>query len=103
MQMIEANITQRSTLPLPSATLIIDLRSEENDDIIQSLEVEIADLANEMGFLHHWRYLPDFLSFLAISPLSPEEVDTLRPGKAAQNGHQPSSRKIEKSSQSSFQ
>src|SRR5436309_1718695 len=69
MQMIEAtNIAERSLLPLPSAALVIDMREGSDDEVVEWLKIEIADLASEMKTynVHHWRYLTEFLSFTTI-------------------------------------
>ncbi len=80
MNLIEANLAQRGTLPLPSAALVIDMRGTDEDDVMERLRVEVADLASEMKVhdLHHWRFLTDFLSFRAIPPLRTEDVETIR-------------------------
>lgn len=96
MQMIEANHTQLTALPLPAAALVIDTRGAENDDIMDRLRIEIADLTNDMKTqeVHHWRYLSDFLSFWVYEPMTSDEVDVLRRQKqnaadapAQENGH----------------
>src|SRR2546427_2296625 len=78
MQMIEANLNQRGSLPLPSAALVIDLRGTQ-DGVIERLNIEIADLASEMQLyeVHHWRRLTDLLHFREIEPLREEDVKEL--------------------------
>lgn len=70
MQMIESSITERELLPLPAAALVIDIRGVSDDNVIEWLKAEMADLALEMKVnnIFHWRFLMDFLSFRAISP-----------------------------------
>lgn len=72
MQLIETNIEQRGLLPLPAAALVIDIRGVSDDEVVERLNIEIADLASEMKSynVHHWRYLTDFLSFQRIAPAS---------------------------------
>ncbi len=72
MQLIETNIEQRGLLPLPAAALVIDIRGVRDDEVVERLNIEIADLASEMKTynVHHWRYLTDFLSFQRIAPSS---------------------------------
>jgi hypothetical protein len=79
MNMIEVNLAQRGTLPLPSAALVIDMRGITGDDVIDRLRIEIADLANEMKLheVNHWRYLTEFLSFRQFTPLHSEEVEAI--------------------------
>ena len=82
MQMIEVNHPQLTALPLPSPALVIDTRGveDDNENVMDRLKIEIADLANEMKTqgIHHWRYLTDFLSFWLEEPLTNEEVNSLR-------------------------
>ncbi len=79
MNLIEANLVQRGSLPLPSAALVIDVRGAEDADVIDRLRIEIADLASEMKVydVNHWRFLTEFLSFRALSPLRDEDVETI--------------------------
>jgi hypothetical protein len=72
MQLIETNIEQRGLLPLPAAALVIDIRGVSDDEVVERLNIEIADLASEMKTynVHHWRFLTDFLSFQRIAPAS---------------------------------
>lgn len=93
MQMIEFNASQIISLPLPSPALVIDTRGAEEENVMERLKIEIADLANEMKTqeVHHWRYLTEFLSFWTYEPMTVEEVHTLRPENLANaNGSQPS-------------
>jgi len=75
MQLIETSIGQRSQLPLPSAALVIDVRGIQDDEVIEWLHVEIADLANEMKTynVHHWRYLTEFISVQRIQMVQENE------------------------------
>lgn len=75
MQLIEPTMSQRSQLPLPAATLVIDMRGLD-DKVIDWLRIEVADLAGEMKSydIHHWRYLTEFLSFMRLAPLREEET-----------------------------
>jgi hypothetical protein len=79
MNMIEVNLAQRGTLPLPSAALVIDMRGIEGDDVIDRLRIEIADLANEMKLheVNHWRYLTEFLSFRPVPLLHSEDIEAI--------------------------
>jgi BACON domain-containing protein len=89
MNLIEANLAQRGTLPLPSAALVIDIRGNSQDDVIERLRVEITDLAGEMKAhkMNHWRFLTDFLSFRVIPPLRADDVEAIRsPQKPKNNG-----------------
>jgi hypothetical protein len=94
--MIEANLAQRGALPLPSAALVIDMRGNPQDDVIERLRVEITDLVGEMKVhnMNHWRFLTDFLAFRVLPLLRAEEVEAIRspqkPGTANQNGIQKS-------------
>src|SRR5437588_8395908 len=90
MNMIEANLAQRGTLPLPSAALVIDIRGNSQDDVIERLRVEVADLAGEMKAhnMNHWRFLTDFLSFRMIPPLRAEDVDAIGSPQNAKNANQ---------------
>ena len=87
MNLIEANLVQRGSLPLPSAALVIDVRGVEDDDVIDRLRIEIADLASEMRVydINHWRFLTDFLSFRSLSPLRDEDVKTIYSQQKAQS------------------
>lgn len=80
MQQLEMWRSRQAVLPLPPASLVIDLRADE-DDMIERLKIEITDLTNEMKMqeIHHWRLLADFLSFWRIPPMGTGEVQTLRP------------------------
>src|SRR5437660_12814665 len=90
MNLIEANLAQRGSLPLPSAALVIDMRGADGDDVMDRLRIEVADLAGEMKVhdLHHWRYLTDFLSFRSIPPLRVEDVEHIRSQQNAHNAQQ---------------
>ncbi|MEO8972483.1 MAG: hypothetical protein ABI406_12880, partial [Ktedonobacteraceae bacterium] len=72
MQLIETNIEQRGLLPLPAAALVIDIRGVNDDEVVERLNIEIADLASEMktNNVFHWRFLTDFLSFIRVPPAS---------------------------------
>lgn len=87
MHQLESWRSRQSVLPLPPASLIVDLRADE-DDMIDRLRIEIADLTNEMRMLetHHWRLLADFLSFRHIPPMGAGEISTLRPQQDAGAG-----------------
>ncbi len=80
MYQLETWRARQAVLPLPPATLVIDLRVDE-DDMIERLKIEIADLTNEMKTqeTHHWRFLADFLAFWRIQPMVTGEIKTLRP------------------------
>jgi hypothetical protein len=86
--------SRQTLLPLPPASLVIDMRVDK-DDMIERLKVEIADLTNEMKMqeTHHWRFLADFLSFWHGQPMSTAEIHSLRraqnTGSADQNGSTP--------------
>lgn len=71
--------SRQAVLPLPPASLVIDMRADK-DDMIERLKVEIADLTNEMKMqeTHHWRFLADFLSFWHGQPMSTTEIQALR-------------------------
>lgn len=73
---------RQTALPLPPASLVIDVRVDE-DDMIERLKIEIADLTNEMKTqeTHHWRFLADFLSFWRVPPMGTGEIQTLRPAQ----------------------
>src|SRR5438105_3856845 len=90
MNLIEANLAQRGALPLPSAALVIDMRGNSQDAVIERLRVEIADLAGEMKAhnMNHWRFLTDFLAFRVISPLRIEDVEAIRSPKKAKDANQ---------------
>lgn len=72
MQLIETNLAQRGLLPLPASSLVIDMRGVNDDEVIERLNIEMADLASEMKTynVYHWRYLTDFLSFMRVQPSS---------------------------------
>ena len=82
MNLIEANLAQRASLPLPSAALIIDMRGTNEDDIniMDSLRIEVTDLVDEMRVhgLRHWRYLTDFLSFRTLPLLQKRDLESIR-------------------------
>jgi hypothetical protein len=84
MYQLETWRSRQAVLPLPPASLVIDLRVDD-DDMIKRLEIEIADLTNEMKTqeTHHWRFLADFLSFWRIQPMGTGEINTLRPQQDA--------------------
>src|SRR5205807_4713377 len=90
MNLIEANLAQLGALPLPSATLVIDIRGNSQDDVIERLRVEIADLAGEMKAhnMNHWRFLTDFLSFRVVPPLRAEDVEAIRSPQKVKNANQ---------------
>ena len=90
MNLIEANLAQRGALPLPSAALVIDIRGNSQDDVMERLRVEIADLAGEMKAhnMNHWRHLTDFLSFRVIPPLRTEDVEAIRSQQKPENAKQ---------------
>lgn len=79
MSQLEIWRSRQTVLPLPPASLVIDMRADE-DDMIERLRIEIADLTNEMKTqdTHHWRYLADFLSFWHLQPMNAGEIHTLR-------------------------
>lgn len=79
MQQLEPWRARQAVLPLPPASLVIDLRADE-DDMVERLKIEITDLTNEMKIqeTHHWRLLADFLSFWRVPPLGTGEIQTLR-------------------------
>jgi len=83
MQLIETNIEQRGLLPLPAAALVIDIRGVNDDEVVERLNIEIADLASEMKTYNvfHWRFLTDFLSFIRVAPASAFD------GKSANGGN----------------
>src|SRR5581483_9872205 len=88
--MIAVNIAQIAALPLPSASLVIDMRSNIQDDVIGRLRVEIADLADEMKAhdTPYWRCLTNFQDFRTLQPLSIEDIEFIRarqkPGQTQQ-------------------
>src|SRR5579883_926112 len=81
MYQLELRSPRLALLPLPSAALVIDLRGLYDDDTLERLKIEIADLTNDMRTkeIHHWRHLSDFLSFWTLPPLKVEAIATLRP------------------------
>src|SRR5437899_9013703 len=95
MNLIEANLTQRGALPLPSAALVIDIRGNSQDDVIERLRVEIADLAGEMKAhnMNHWRFLTDFLSFRVIPPMRTEDIEAIRSPQKPKNANQEAAQK----------
>src|SRR6058998_950275 len=90
MNLIEANLAQRGSLPLPSAALVIDMRGADEDDVMDRLRIEVADLAGEMKVhdLHHWRFLTEFLSFRSIPPMRAEDVENIDAQKKLTNHQQ---------------
>ncbi|HTD19095.1 MAG TPA: hypothetical protein VK667_06130, partial [Ktedonobacteraceae bacterium] len=90
MNLIEANLAQRGSLPLPSAALVIDMRGADGDDVMDRLRIEVADLAGEMKVhdLHHWRFLTEFLSFRSIPPMRAEDVENIDSQKKLTNHQQ---------------
>src|SRR5579864_4312936 len=70
MHLIESSIHQRGQLPLPAAHVIIDIRGISDDQAMEWLEAEIADLSGEMKSreVYHWRNLTEFISFRHIIP-----------------------------------
>lgn len=90
MNLIEANLAQRGALPLPSAALVIDIRGNSQDDVMERLRVEVVDLAGEMKAynMNHWRYLTDFLSFRVIPTLRTEDLEAIRSPQKAKNANQ---------------
>src|SRR5947199_6419674 len=95
MNLIEANLAQRGALPLPSAALIIDMRGNTQDDVMERLRVEIADLAGEMKAhnMNHWRFLTDFLSFRVIPSLRTEDVEAIRSPQKPKHANQKAEQK----------
>jgi len=100
LNLIEANLAQRGALPLPSAALVIDIRGNLQDDVMERLRVEIADLAGEMKAhnMNHWRYLTDFLSFRVIPTLSSEDIEAIRSPQKVKNANQNAAQKSHGSS-----
>ncbi|MFL5655648.1 MAG: hypothetical protein ACJ8CB_15905 [Ktedonobacteraceae bacterium] len=90
MNLIEANLAQRGSLPLPSAALVIDMRGADEDDVMDRLRIEVADLAGEMKVhdLHHWRFLTEFLSFRSILPMRAEDIENIDSQKKLTNHQQ---------------
>src|SRR5947209_244777 len=90
MNLIEANLAQRGSLPLPSAALVIDMRGLDDDDVMDRLRIEIADLVGEMKVhdVHHWRFLTEFLSFRSIPPMRPEDLESIDTQKKLINHQQ---------------
>ncbi len=90
MNLIEANLAQRGSLPLPSAALVIDMRGADEDDVMDRLRIEVADLAGEMKVhdLHHWRFLTEFLSFRSIPPMRAEDIENIDSQKKLTNHQQ---------------
>src|SRR5437764_13516769 len=97
MNLIEANLAQRGSLPLPSAALVIDMRGADEDDVMDRLRSEVADLAGEIKVhdLHHWRFLTEFLGVRSIPPMHTEEVENIDSHKKLTN-HQQTVRKTPK-------
>lgn len=84
MQLNESNFAQRGLLPLPAASLVIDMRGVNDDEVVERLNIEMTDLASEMKTynVYHWRYLTDFLSFMRVAPATAfEERDLRQQGK----------------------
>ncbi len=100
MNLIEANLAQRGALPLPSAALVIDIRGNSQDDVMERLRVEIADLAGEMKAhnMNHWRYLTDFLTFRVIPTLRSEDIEVIRSPQKAKNANPNAAQKSNASS-----
>lgn len=92
MQLVESTNSQLHNLPLPSASLVIDVRGVD-DDLLKMLEIEIENLASEMGMhnINHWRYLTRFLAFKSLAPLLAKEINHLRSLTKSPNGHQSNS------------
>src|SRR6266516_1315532 len=88
LQIVESTASQLHTLPLPSASLVIDLRGVE-DELLKMLKIEIENLASEMDMhnTNHWRYLTKFLTFKSLAPLTAKEVTHLRSSAISHNGH----------------
>ncbi len=73
------NVSARlNALPIPPAALVIDLRSIL-DDVLDSLRIEIENLASEMDMRHvsHWRYLTDFIHLKELPLLTDAEIEAL--------------------------
>ena len=56
MQIIKIDQPQQSSLPLPSATLVIDVRGV-GEDVVEMLKIEVENLSSEMKLqnVRHWR------------------------------------------------
>jgi Viral BACON domain len=78
--MMEFNFNQRGTLHLPAATMVIDIRPNNDSLVINRLKVDINDIANEMRVydVHYWRNLTEFLAFRLIPPMSDINIKALR-------------------------
>lgn len=92
-EQIEARFLQLGSLPLPSAALVVDVRGVQDDDVIERLRIEIADLASEMQAyeINHWRYLTKFLSFRFATPLTAEQIGSIRARKRSPGDQVPAS------------
>src|SRR6266568_345493 len=86
MHMIESSFNQRGPLQLPAASLVIDIRPNNNSVVINRLKIEINDIANEMKAheVFYWRNLTDFLAFMSITPMNASDIETLRSPASAQ-------------------
>ncbi len=75
---------QLDELPIPPATLVIDMRTVP-DDVLDTLQVEIENLTSVMDMknVHHWRYLTDFLAFKKLPPISYEEAKEVEQSRSS--------------------
>lgn len=78
---------QRHMPPLPPATLIIDMRGKGND-LVQMLQVEVANLSEEMKMnqIDLWNRLSDFISYAVPDLLDDEDIKGLQAQAHPHNG-----------------
>lgn len=69
---------QQDTLPIPLASVVIDVRTVK-DDLLETLRLEIENLASEKQERNviHWQHLADFTAFKALTPMGKREIDEL--------------------------
>jgi hypothetical protein len=74
------------TLPIPPATLMIDLHAMPGD-VLDLLRLNIENLASEMDN-PHWRYLTDIIHLKKLPPLTDAEIEALAAARAQQQVQQ---------------
>src|SRR5579864_4248091 len=82
-QAVDEDYHSLSTLPLPEAAVVLDIRQRDDDTIplLAHLNTELADLTAEMRSHHvlHWSYLRDCIALLRLDAIPgdlPLEQDT---------------------------